>query len=209
MKPTICKCGTCTEIHKKINERTKYPECPYCKKHHNPALACPEYVMHIGQKSLDKKSPHPTCDLCGHKHDKRVRCIEFALERKNDEPNMGDLINDVSTGPFKPGDHAKLDKPRRTGPALPSDFEESCEYFLDIANGKYTVYQNKDGTFRAMRYSMDWQDLTGNNLVFNMMVELLDAKEKIKKSLEISNNDFIRPIWVNKIIAILKGEDNE
>ncbi|MCP4374013.1 MAG: hypothetical protein GY797_38800 [Deltaproteobacteria bacterium] len=61
--------------------------------------------------------------------------------------------------------------------------KQEYEYYLDVANGKYTLYMEKSGVLKALRYGEPWQDLTGNNLVFNLMAELVEAKEKIKKAL--------------------------
>ena len=81
------------------------------------------------------------------------------------------------------------------------------EYYIDIANGKYTIYQEKQGSLKALRYGEPWQDLCGNNMVFNLMIELIEAKDTIKSALDdileiddIDTND--RAYHIN----ILKGD---
>jgi len=56
-----------------------------------------------------------------------------------------------------------------------------CDYYLELEDGKYTVYQEKQGSIKALRYGEPWRDLCGDNLVFYLMVELSEAKEKIRK----------------------------
>lgn len=46
---------------------------------------------------------------------------------------------------------------------------------IDVADGKYTVI-NDNGRLSALRHGEPWQDLTGNNLVYWLAVELRDAR---------------------------------
>jgi len=57
---------------------------------------------------------------------------------------------------------------------------EDCDYYLELENGKYTVYQEKQGSLKALRYGEPWRDLCGDNLVFYLMVELSEAKDLLK-----------------------------
>ncbi len=84
--------------------------------------------------------------------------------------------------------------------------EETSNYFLDVADNKYSVYQNKDGSLHALRHGVYWQDLTGNNLVFNLMIELLEAKEKIQKVLNEFPDIDCDANDKNYLTLILKGE---
>lgn len=63
--------------------------------------------------------------------------------------------------------------------------EIGATYFVDVDNGKYSVYQKRNGSVKALRYGKHWRDLCGDNLVFNLMVELIEAKKKIKDALAI------------------------
>lgn len=51
----------------------------------------------------------------------------------------------------------------------------------DFCEGKYTV-EAKDGNITALRYGQLWQDLTGNNLVYWMLVEVEELKEALKRA---------------------------
>ena len=47
-------------------------------------------------------------------------------------------------------------------------------------NGKYTV-ENNNGILTALRYGEPWQDLSGNNLVYWMLVEVDRLKAENQK----------------------------
>lgn len=47
-----------------------------------------------------------------------------------------------------------------------------------FADGKYTVISD-NGKLNALRYGEPWQDLSGNNLVYWMLVESISLKEKL------------------------------
>ena len=55
---------------------------------------------------------------------------------------------------------------------------------------------------------MDWRDLTGDNLVFKMMVELIEAKEKLEKIKFMAEQNENLNGWVGTrpVLDILKGE---
>lgn len=63
-------------------------------------------------------------------------------------------------------------------PTKLEEIKKESKYFVEVANGKYTVYQTKRGDIRVLRHGEDWRAVTGDNLIFNMMVELIEAKEK-------------------------------
>jgi hypothetical protein len=62
----------------------------------------------------------------------------------------------------------------------------------DFADGKYTVI-NDNGKLTALRYGEPWaRDLTGDNLIYSMLVEVDRLKQELKqelflRSLEIGN----------------------
>lgn len=52
---------------------------------------------------------------------------------------------------------------------------------VSVDGGKYTVLSDGKGRLFAERYDEPWQDLTGNNLVYWLAVELLEAREELAK----------------------------
>jgi len=48
-----------------------------------------------------------------------------------------------------------------------------------VADGKYTIELN-NGNITALRNGEPWQDLTGNNLVFWMLVEIDNLKQQLE-----------------------------
>ncbi|MDP8268211.1 MAG: hypothetical protein P9L97_05730 [Candidatus Tenebribacter davisii] len=148
----------------------------------------------IKRRIENSKHKHPLCPYCNDHHDHRIHCIaEFGkaeLGRKNGYEKLKETM------------HIKETQKIRAEWGLPGHFEENCEYFLDIDNGKYTIYQNKQDGFKALRYSEDWRDLTGDNLVYCMMVELIEANAKIERAIEAVNNMELD----ENVIDILKGK---
>jgi len=58
---------------------------------------------------------------------------------------------------------------------------KNCTYYLELENGKYTVYIEKDtNDFKALRHGEPWRDLCGDNLIFFLMVELIESNEENK-----------------------------
>lgn len=51
---------------------------------------------------------------------------------------------------------------------------------IDIAEGKYTLLFDK-GEMQALRYGEPWRDITGDNLIYWMWVEIETLKDKIEK----------------------------
>lgn len=56
-------------------------------------------------------------------------------------------------------------------------------------NGKYTVISD-NGKLTALRYGAEWQDLSGNNLVYWMLVEVDKLKKGILGLVDQSDIDF-------------------
>lgn len=52
---------------------------------------------------------------------------------------------------------------------------------IRLEGGKYTVRQTQAG-LEALRYDESWRDLTGDNLVYAMVVEILALRERLTPS---------------------------
>lgn len=50
----------------------------------------------------------------------------------------------------------------------------------EFDNGKYAVEIKPDYSIVAYRYGEEWQDLTGNKLVYWMLVEIENLKEQLQ-----------------------------
>ena len=57
----------------------------------------------------------------------------------------------------------------------------------EFADGKYTVINENDGYLTALRYGEPWQDLTGNHLIYWMLVEVDTLKQQRNELLETLN----------------------
>lgn len=63
-------------------------------------------------------------------------------------------------------------------------------------NKKYTViFNEKTGELTALRYGEPWQDITGNNLIYWMLVEIDALKAQLAKP---------EPVW--KAAAMLEAD---
>lgn len=51
---------------------------------------------------------------------------------------------------------------------------------IELAEGKYT-YINDNGNQRALRYGEEWRDLTGDNLIYYMGVEIQQLKLSVEQ----------------------------
>jgi len=49
---------------------------------------------------------------------------------------------------------------------------------IQVNDGKYTVVMD-GGKLSALRYGEPWQDLTGNNLVYWLAIELQEARDEV------------------------------
>lgn len=159
---SFCECNLCQELRKKA----RYPLCKYCKKHHDPRLTCPERIGMEEKNPREKAINTFILKARGTKYEKEV-CPACDQNHKKGRTKCPDVEETIKT-----------------------IFARSCEYYLDIADGKYTVYQEKNGTVKALRYGEPWRDLCGDNLIFYLMVELIEAKEKIK-TLEIIKGEIL------------------
>lgn len=50
---------------------------------------------------------------------------------------------------------------------------------INLRDGKYSIIQKENGSLEALRYGESWRDLTGDNLVYAMTVEI----QKLTKAL--------------------------
>lgn len=57
---------------------------------------------------------------------------------------------------------------------------------VKVYNGKYEVVISDTGKMIALRYGEEWQDITGNNLVYWLAVELNEAREELAKQYKAS-----------------------
>jgi len=156
-----------------------------------------------------KKKRHPLCPYCNEHHDHRVHCLE-------EVENMTQKIKDLEK--VTPGDiswmrtkqrnmaRSSLNKKEYFMPSLKDTIKKRSNYFVDVNDGKYSVYQAHTGGMKALRHGEPWRDLTGDGLAYWMMVELIEAKEKIEKALNELDNECIRPEGLQKAIRNLKGE---
>jgi len=51
---------------------------------------------------------------------------------------------------------------------------------IELDGGKYTVIQHDNHTMEALRHGEPWRDLTGDNLVYYMLQQILDLEEKVQ-----------------------------
>lgn len=54
---------------------------------------------------------------------------------------------------------------------------------IDINDGKYSVI-NDDGRLTALRYGEPWRNLSGDNLIYWMFVEIVNLKAEIAQMAE-------------------------
>ena len=54
---------------------------------------------------------------------------------------------------------------------------------IDVCNGKYTVIVGYGGELSCLRYGEEWRDCVGDNLIYNLAVELSGMREKLQKPL--------------------------
>lgn len=190
---SFCDCETCKKIKKKIMN----PECGYCGEHHDPRVHC---IEEIKQRTKDnsfrniQNIPRYTEEIYN----------EMTF-KKSTKPELEDKVC--------PACHTRHDKGRIGCPDIDevkSIIKDDSEYFIDVCDGKYTVYQEKGGSLKALRYGEPWQDLVGNNLVFYLMIELIEAKEKLKAlQFMVDQNMCLEVTFlsINSVNDILKGED--
>ena len=137
-----------------MKKRMKYPKCDYCKGCHDPSLICPEYKKVIESTGKD------ACVFCKEHHDTRVHCI---AEMKSRSMNSEFKTVYPSCDKVHEPEQVKCEDIQDNVKTI---LKHSSEYYVEVADGKYAVYQEKKGSLKALRYGEPWQDLCGNNLVF-------------------------------------------
>lgn len=50
---------------------------------------------------------------------------------------------------------------------------------ISLADGKYMV-QHENGVLTATRYGEPWRDMTGDNLIFYLVMRVLELEQKIE-----------------------------
>lgn len=60
--------------------------------------------------------------------------------------------------------------------------EEDTRVYVD--GGKYTVVFRASGKLEAHRYGQQWRDLTGDNLVYHLALELDEARRNLSLAIE-------------------------
>ncbi len=150
---------------------------------------------------VKKRILNPKCTYCGEHHDSRIYCIA-EMAQSNPKIPLREVIRAYTTGGKVPCSACgTIHEEGRIGcPDEALDIKNlirsSSSYFLDVEDGKYTVYQESNtGALKALRYGKKWRDLTGDNLVFNMMVELIKAKERLEKIKKMAK----QPLAINKL----------
>lgn len=131
-------------------------------------------------REVKKRILNPKCPYCGDHHDKRIHCIQEMNHTENYMLNADETMKQPKKKAFRGRIVSKMTA-AKSDKTTKFFAMKNAEYFLDVADGKYSVYQEKDGALQALRYGEKWRDLTGDNLVFNLMVELIEAKKTIKR----------------------------
>lgn len=153
-------------------KKQKYPLCEYCNKHHDTRRICPEKI------NLDK----PKCPYCHNHHDHRLTCREH-------------IAAQMKQGKFK---KIKTDQNK-----IPKIKSENCIYYIELENGKYTVYIEKgSNNFKALRYGEPWRDLCGDNLIYFLMVDLIEATKQVQtkdKTIKLLEGELLKEEWEREI----------
>lgn len=55
---------------------------------------------------------------------------------------------------------------------------------VSVNDGKYSVVMGTNGSLKALRYGEPWRDLTGDNLVYWLAVELREARLRIEELMD-------------------------
>lgn len=66
-------------------------------------------------------------------------------------------------------------------------------FTVSVNEGKYTVVFHENGKLEALRHGEPWQNLTGDNLVYWLAVDLQEAHEEIIR-LETKVDDLEREV---------------
>ena len=153
---------------------TSFCECELCKK-------------------MRMKIQHPKCSYCGEYHDNRLSCPEYKKIIRKEEKKTNYRLEKYKNIAKK-----CMDKPilTATQTSKHSIDPNDCEYYLELENNKYTTYVKHDPyEFKALRYGEPWRDLCGDNLIFFLMVDLIEAGNKINKLEE----ELLKEEWEREI----------
>ncbi len=60
---------------------------------------------------------------------------------------------------------------------------------VTIADGKYTVVCDEVKDLRALRYGKEWRDLTGDNLVAELALEIEELRTAIEADRQVRGGD--------------------
>jgi hypothetical protein len=58
---------------------------------------------------------------------------------------------------------------------------------VSVENGKYTVIVEPNGSMRALRYGEEWQDLTGQKLIYALTAEIDNLRKLQTTQLDTYN----------------------
>ena len=58
----------------------------------------------------------------------------------------------------------------------PQEQAEEIDVKIDLCGGKYTYIRYKNGGQECLRNGEEWRNLTGDNLIYWLVVELLEAR---------------------------------
>ena len=137
-------------------------------------------------REVKKRLKYPKCSYCGKHHDTKMICPEY--KEVVESTRLKDFCPSCNTRHAP--DQVRCPDPKKdkyeTKVAKDDTLKNRCEYYLELEGGKYTVFQEKGGALKALRYGGPWQDLCGNNLVFYLMVELIEAKKEIARLNDIN-----------------------
>lgn len=168
---SFCECDTCKEIKKRILN----PRCSYCDERHDPRVHC---IAEMKIRGLSKVASSRTKYINDHSPEGSVPTFRVDKEATK-EFNEQLLKNKPCPACGTVHDEGRIGCP--DDDTVQEILKETSEYCVTVDGGKYFVYQTSEGSLKALRYGEQWRDLTGDNLVFHLMVELVEAREKLEK----------------------------
>ncbi len=74
---------------------------------------------------------------------------------------------------------------------------------VEVADGKYTVVQDKKGRLTCLRYNEPWRDCVGDNLIHALAAEVQELRDKLNQILPDKN------VKVPKYVLLTEGYDPE
>lgn len=69
---------------------------------------------------------------------------------------------------------------------------------MSFDDGKYTVI-NDNGILTALRHGKAWQDLSGNNLVYSMLIKALALQAEVARLPRITEEAAAQPVYQIRI----------